>query len=162
MTALPRALILSLLPVPALADCPGETFVSCPVDRGRWLEVCIGAEEFTYAFGPRDAPELRLSVPMSAGTVTPWPGVGRAIWASVGFPNAGHVYEVWSSVERDPDNPNPSAGVNVLRGEDLLARIACQPGTAPGTAFVLEDAMAGAGWCWNPNAEPQRWQRGGC
>ena len=159
MTLLPRAVLLCLLPLPALADCPGQTFVSCPVGGGRWLEVCIGAEDFTYAFGPRGAPELRLSVPMAAGTVTPWPGVGRAIWSSVGFPNAGHVYEVWASVDRLTENPVPEAGVNVLRGDDLLAQIECQPGTAPG-AFVLEDAMAEAGWCWN--LDQRRWQRGGC
>ena len=160
MPLLPRALVLCLLPLPALADCPGQTFVSCPVDGGRWLEVCIGAEDFSYAFGPRSAPELRLSVPMAAGTVTPWSGVGRAIWSAVGFPNAGHVYEVWASVDRLTENPVPEAGVNVLRGDDLLAQIECQPGTAPGAVFVLEDAMAAAGWCWNLDA--RRWQRGGC
>jgi hypothetical protein len=160
LPCLPRALILCLLPLPALADCPGQTFVSCPVGGDRWLEVCIGAEDFTYAFGPRGAPELRLSVPMSAGTVTPWPGVGRAIWASVGFPNAGYTYEVWGSVDRVPDNPDPSARVNVLQGEDLLAQIPCLPGTVEAPAFVLEDAMAERGFCWNLTA--RRWQRGVC
>lgn len=153
-------LTLALGALPALAACPGQTFVSCPVGGGRWLEVCIGAEGFTYAFGPRAAPELRLSVPMAAGTVTPWPGVGRAIWASVAFANGGHVYEVWSAIDRLTEGGAPTAGVNVLRGEALLARIECHPGTAPAAAFVLEDAMAAAGWCWG--IEAQRWRRGGC
>lgn len=160
MTVLSRALALCLLPLPAMADCPGQTFLSCPVDGGRWLEVCIGADAFTYAFGPRSAPDLALSVPMAAGTVAPWPGVGSAIWSSVGFPNAGYVYEVWSSVDRNPDNANPQGGVNVMQGDTMLAQITCQPGTVTSPAFMLEDAMAAAGWCRNLDA--QRWQRGGC
>ena len=65
-------------------------------------------------------------------------------------------------VDRVPENPDPSAGVNVLRGAGLLARIACQPSTANTPAFVLDDAMAAAGECWNLKPQPQRWQRGGC
>lgn len=155
-----RALFLILLPLPAMAQCPQQTFVSCPVGGGDWLEVCIGGGGFTYAFGPRQAPELALAVPMAAGTVTPWPGVGSAIWSSVGFPNGGYTYEVWSSVDRNPDAPNPQGGVNVLRGDDLLAQFTCEPGTVSTPAFTLEDAMAGAGFCWD--LETRAWLQGQC
>ena len=143
-----------------MAACPEETYLSCPTDRGDYLEVCIGSDAFTYAYGPKGAPELSLSVPMSAGTVTPWPGVGRAIWSAVGFPNAGYTYEVWNSVDRDPDNINPMGGVNVLQGDAMIAQIVCLPGTVTAAAFTLEDAMAGAGYCWD--FDSRTWSRGAC
>lgn len=155
-----RALFLFLLPLPAMAACPEQAFVSCPVGGGNVLEVCIGADSFSYTFGTEGAPELALSVPMSAGTVTPWPGVGGAIWSSVAFENAGHTYEVWSSVSRDPENIDIQGGVNVMRGETLLAQRTCLPGTAESPAFMLEDAMAAAGYCWDFDA--RTWGPGPC
>lgn len=155
-----RAVALGLVPLPALAACPQETYLACPVGEGRYLEVCIGANAFTYAFGPLGKPELTLSVSMAAGTVTPWPGIGRAIWSSVGFPNEGYTYEAWSSVDRDPDNVNPQGGVNVLQGDAMLAQFTCLPGTVDSPAFVLEDAMAAAGYCWN--YDQRAWSRGNC
>lgn len=155
-----RALFLALLPLPAMAACPQDTFLSCPVDGGEWLQVCINADSFTYAFGPRDRPDLSLTVPMSAGTVAPWPGVGSAIWSSVGFTNGGYTYEVWASVDRNPDDANPQGGVNVLLGDSLLAQRSCAPGSVTTPAFMLEDAMAAAGWCWNLDA--RRWGRAPC
>lgn len=155
-----RVLFLVLLPLPAMADCPAQTFVSCPVGGNDRLEVCISGDTFTYAFGPAGRPELSLSVPMSAGTVAPWPGVGSAIWSSVSFHNGGYTYEVWASVDRNPDDANPQGGVNVLQGDAMLAQRTCQPGTVDTPAFMLEDQMADAGYCWNLDARV--WVQGKC
>lgn len=155
-----RLLVLALLPFPAMAECRQQTFLSCPVGGNDRLEVCIGDDSFSYAFGPANAPDLRLSVAMAEGTVTPWPGVGSAIWSSVSFANGGYVYEVWSSVDRNPDAPNPQGGVNVLQGDALLAQRTCLPGTVTTPAFFLEDAMAEAGFCWN--LDTRAWSRGTC
>jgi hypothetical protein len=160
------ALVLACLPAAAFADCAAETLVSCDVGWNRRLEVCItpgdanGNGSFSYSFGPPGAPELQLSVPMSALTVRPWSGVGRSIWASVGFPNAGYVYEVWHSYDRLAENPVMEAGVNVVQGDATLAAFTCQPGGTIAPAFALEDAMAAAGYCWNTDSFA--WQRGGC
>lgn len=160
----PAALAV-LLPAAAHATCPVETFVSCSVSGGKQIEVCIqpgnfaGDGGFTYTFGAAGAPELRLSVPMSAGTVTPWSGVGRSIWASVGFPNAGYEYEVWHSFDRLDEDGGLNAGVNVLQGEDVVAELTCIAGEiAP--VFTLEDTMAAAGYCWN--RDRFHWQRSDC
>ncbi len=161
---LPAALI-ALLPATAQAACPGETFLSCTVGNGKHVEVCIqpgdsaGKGSFTYTFGPKGAPELSLSVPMSAGTVTPWSGVGRSIWASVSFPNDGYDYEVWHGFDRLDEDAGLEAGVNVLQAEKLVASLTCTGGEiAP--VFTLEDTMESAGYCWN--REASRWQRGDC
>jgi hypothetical protein len=163
-----RALIplLFLLPATAQAACEGQTFISCPVGGGGLLEVCIAGGAFTYAFGPPGAPELQLSVPMAAGTVTPWSGVGRAIWSSVGFPNDGYVYEVWGSVDRLGGGQPPEGGVNVYQGDPwnggtLVGEHMCQ-GLTVDPVFVLEDAMAAAGYCWDRSGSPFRWLQGGC
>ncbi|MCX7643989.1 MAG: hypothetical protein N2Z62_01680 [Rhodobacteraceae bacterium] len=153
------ALAATLAAAPALACGKGEVVLSCAVDGGRRLEVCALADRFTYRFGPPGAPELALEVPMSAGTVTPWPGVGRAISSSVGFPVDGYLYEVWTSVERAPVAAEPWGGVVVSRGAAEVARRDCLPGTVEGPAFVLEDAMAAAGWCWDRSA--LLWRRDG-
>lgn len=155
-----RLLVLAVLPLPAMADCRQQTFLSCPVGGNDRLEVCIDTGSFSYAFGPTGAPELRLSVPMAIGPVTPWPGVGSAVWSAVSFTNGGYTYEVWSSVDRNPDAANPQGGVNVLRGEAMLAQFTCLPGTVSAPAFVLEDAMAAAGYCWN--FEVRAWNMGKC
>jgi hypothetical protein len=157
---LPVAVLVALIPLGARAACPAETYLSCPVEDGRVLEVCITGQDFTYSFGPPGAPELALSVSMAAGTVVPWPGVGSAIWSSILFPNNEHVYEVWNSVDRNPDAPNPSGGVNVLKGEDMVAQLTCKPGTVTTPAFALEDAMASQGFCWDFDA--RRWTDKSC
>jgi len=154
------AILTALLPVTADAACKGATFLFCPVGNGDQLEVCITDGAFTYAFGPQGAPELQLSVPMAAGTVTPWPGIGRAIWSSVTFTNGGYAYEAWSSVERSPDGGPAEGGVTVMRGQQTLATLTCLPGTVTSAAFVLEDAMASANYCWD--FDNLRWLPGTC
>ena len=78
-----------------------------PTTDGRQIEACIGTDSFLYRFGKPEAWELELSVPMEAGTVTPWSGIGGSIWSSVGFPNDGYLYEVWASVDRNDETANP-------------------------------------------------------
>lgn len=147
----------------AYAACTAETLISCPIGSGKHLEVCIepeGAEgeaQFTYTFGPKNRPELNLAVPMSAGTVTPWSGVGGAIWSTVSFPSKGFEYEVWHSFDRsDEEEADLQGGVTVRRGEALIAELSCNGGEiAP--MFTLEDSMEQAGFCWN--SDESKWHR---
>ncbi|MDF2232296.1 hypothetical protein P2H44_06980 [Albimonas sp. CAU 1670] len=166
MRPLRPELLAALLAVPAAAaaDCAGETFLSCAIDAERRLEVCIDAdaERFRYAFGPADAPELTLEEPFSAGTVTPWNGVGRAIWESVAFRNGAYVYEAWHALDRLTEDPALEGGVDVLKGETLVASLTCRPGPDATLApiFALEDAMHAAGYC--RDREANAWRREGC
>lgn len=162
------ALAFALFPGVALADCRGETFISCDIGNGQHLEVCIEPEElpgrgaFTYAFGRRDDPELTLREDFASGTVAPWSGVGRAIWGSISFHNDGYVYETWHSFDRLEEGSPLEGGVNILHDKTFLASLSCKPG--PGNViaplFTLEDTMAAAGYCHDP--EHREWRRGNC
>lgn len=154
-------LTLLALPAGAWAACLGQTFISCDTGDGNHLEVCIEPGAFTYAFGPRNAPDLTLREEMAAGTAQPWNGVGGSIWASVDFYNGKYSYEVWHSVERR-DGAHLEAGVNVLRNGELLTALSCRPGseTVIAPAFTIEDAMDAAGFC--RDTDTHTWRRGGC
>ena len=138
------------LPTTALADCPGGAEVfSCTIGK-KTLEICHRQNSLTYRFGPPGAPDLTLTEPLATVAFTPWPGVGSAIWESVAFPNQGYTYEVWTAVERDPeDTKGLQGGINVLKGEALQAQLTCDPGTASqslDTIFGLKEAI---GQCWD-------------
>lgn len=157
---------LTLFPATSLADCTGETFISCDTGMGRYLEVCIqpgdlpGKGAFTYRFGTGDNPELTLREDFTARTVTPWSGVSRTIWESVTFRNDGYSYEVWHSFDRLEEDASLEAGVTIMRDEGILAEIACEPGskTYISPIFTLADAMMAAGYC----LERHVWRLEGC
>lgn len=148
-----------LLPGPALADCVEQTFVACTI-KGKPLEVCIEGPVATYAFGPLGARELELHEPLSAMTHTPWSGVGRSIWEGLGFRNKGYTYEAYLSFDRLNPDGGMEGGVSVLKGDDLVAQLACDAGTVEGAFDTVGEAMAGQGYCWN--RERFAYQKGGC
>lgn len=163
---IPAILASLLVPETALAECAGETFISCNTGMGRYLEVCIqpgdrpGKGAFTYRFEAGGKPELTLREDFSARTVTPWHGVGRAIWGSVAFRNNGYSYEAWHSFDRLEESSVLEAGVTIMRDEEFLSTVTCEPG--PGTyiapLFTLEDAMTAAGYC----LERDKWRLEDC
>lgn len=155
------ALLAALMPAAAQAACADLTVLSCTAEGGgKQIEVCATATDLTYAFGPPGKPELTLSEPLAGGTYTPWAGFGRAIWESVGFRNAGYVYEAWFSFDRLDENAMIEGGVNVISGDDLVAQVTCDPGTVEAAFDPLFARMEAAGFC--RNREEHRWQRGGC
>lgn len=166
-----RILILTALaltpPLSARADCAQGTVISCDTGDGLWLEVCVepgdapGAGAFTFAFGPKGAPETTLREEMAAGTATPWPGIGMTIWEEVGFRDGDLVHRAYIAVDRQ-DDAEMRAGVVVSRGDEPLSRHACLPGpdTVIAPAFAIEDAMRAAGYC--RDFARQTWRRGGC
>lgn len=157
-----RAAVLSLAllaPSAALAACPGEMLLSCPVGK-KQLELCLTATTLTYSFGPKGAPEITLTDDLRDVAYFPWPGVGSAIWDSVVFTNRDTAYEVWTSFERDPENTLTEAGINVLNGEQLVAQLTCATGSVTNDLSRLWDAKEAVGQCYN--REMQLWQDGGC
>ena len=141
-------------------------FMSCPTRNGKHIEVTIrpagsdNAGSFAYSFGvPGQEPELSLSVPISEGTVVPWPGIGRSVWSSVKFPNDGYEYEIWHGFDRNDEDSELEGGVKITKAGDVIAIYQCNGGyIAP--LFTLEDAMASAGYCWD--FENSRWKQGPC
>lgn len=147
----PIALILALLPAPALA-CT-DAVLSCQIG-GKSLQICADAAALSYSFGPKDQPELTLTAAMADGPVEPWPGVGGSIWETARFVNGETTYEVWISEDRNSDDHPMDAGVNVMKGDETLAALSCDTGSLTGNGvFALSDAMAAAGFCWNLDAQ---------
>jgi hypothetical protein len=155
-----RALLLALfLPTAAIADCINETEVfSCQIGN-KTLEICHWKGALIYSFGPANAPDLTIAEPLETVAFTPWPGVGSAIWENVAFHNQGYTYEVWTAVERNPEDTRPlQGGVNVLKGEELQAQLTCDNGTASQSLDAIYELKTAIGQCWD--FDQDRWITG--
>jgi hypothetical protein len=142
------ALLFVLLAAPAHAACQGDEAFSCQIGA-KTLEVCYWKGMLTYAYGPEGKPELFLNEPLETVAYTPWPGIGPSMWETVAFQNDGYTYEVWTSVERDPEATSPrSGGVRVMQGDASVAELTCDRGTAT-PMDGLNDLKAGIGQCWD-------------
>ncbi len=119
----------------AYAGCLSDeqTFMACKIaDSGKSLRVCFDDDTVHYRFGAADqSPELALSVAMVEAVYQPWPGIGRAIWESVAFPNADYTYEVFAGfdrmVEGDEDESAGFGGVHVMRNDQIVGELRCAP-----------------------------------
>ncbi len=149
------ALLLVLLAAaPAQAACQGDEAFSCQIG-GKRVEVCYWKGMLTYRFGPEGKPELTLNERLETVAFTPWPGIGSSLWETVAFRNEGYTYEIWTSIERDPETTEPrSGGVRVLQGDATVADLACDRGTAT-PMDTLYDLKDGIGQCWD--METQTW-----
>lgn len=147
-------LLLALLAAPAHAACQGDEAFSCQIGA-KTLDVCYWKGMLTYRFGPDGKPEITLSERLETVAFTPWPGIGSSLWETVAFQNDGYTYEVWTSVERDPEASEPrSGGVRVMQGDTTVAELTCDRGTAT-SMDGLYDLKDGIGQCWD--METQSW-----
>lgn len=147
-------LLLALLAAPAHAACQGDEAFSCRIGA-KTLDVCYWKGMLTYRFGPDGKPEITLSERLETVAFTPWPGIGSSLWETVAFQNDGYTYEVWTSVERDPEASEPrSGGVRVMQGDTTVAELTCDRGTAT-SMDGLYDLKDGIGQCWD--METQSW-----
>lgn len=151
LTCLPLWLVMA---GPALAVCGADetTVLDCTTRGGRnTLNVCLSGETIRYAYGPRGAvPELQLTDSVTGVEHRPWAGIGRAIWESTTFRNAGYAYEVFLSVDRMSENPGAEGGVTVSRGDEVLATVTCDPGSVTIGLWVVSDAKKALGICRDP------------
>lgn len=108
----------------------GKTLFTCTASKsGKIIEVCDHGDTIRYSFGKAGAqPELLLSVPRADASTYQWGGIGRNMTYSVNIPNGETEYRVFSGTDKDPSEPK-SAGVNVYKGENLLATVECVPTT---------------------------------
>ena len=142
------ALLLAVLAAPAYAACQGDEAFSCQIGT-KSLQVCYWKGMLTYTYGPEGKPELALNEPLETVAFTPWPGIGSSLWETVAFRNDGYTYEVWTSVERDPEATEPRAGgVRVMQGDATAAELTCDRGTAT-PMDALYDLKDGIGQCWD-------------
>ena len=142
-------LFLALLPLPAVADCAGgDKVFTCQIGA-KALELCHIGDDLTYAFGPKGTPDLTITEPLLTVNFTPWPGVGSAIWETVVFVNDDYAYEVWTSVERDPESTEGRhGGIRVLKGDETIAELECDQGTPLQSLDGIWDLKESVGLCW--------------
>ncbi|MEX0368224.1 MAG: hypothetical protein AB3N22_19335 [Ruegeria sp.] len=143
---------MTLLSGAASAQCGDQRLVLDCAIGSKALTVCVSDATATYAFGPRDAPELALTQSLDAVTATPWPGIGRSIYEDVTFTNGSVSYTTWISVDRLAENQPTSGGVIVSQSGKTLAELTCAEGTAQIGVFAIADAMANAGYCVDRSA----------
>lgn len=148
-----------LTAAPAFATCQGEGLFECRIGK-KALEICRTGSAVSYRFGPAGKPELEIATALSDLQYQPWPGVGRAIWEAVTFHNDGTSYEVWSSFDRQDPDAKPEGGVNVLRGEKLIAALDCTKGSVLSGLDLLYGAKESVGQCWS--FEHHRWTTAPC
>lgn len=134
----------------AAQGCAGATpLVICDIAYStKRLETCVAGGDVLYRFGPAGAPELALRRAVTEVDMTPWSGVGRDIWEAFSIQNAEITYEIWLAHARDPNAADPvMAGVRVMRGEAILAELACRPETIAeaGYPLALFEAKQAAG-----------------
>ncbi len=139
--------LVALLPLPAFADCRGETLVNCPIGANQ-LQVCNEGDLLTYSFGPPGAPDLQLASRPEAA-YTPWNGIGRTMWETITFTNRDVTYEVVFSFDRMDENALPDWGVVVLEGADIIANLTCDSQVANIPFDGLYDQITATGLCWN-------------
>lgn len=142
--------LLLLLPLTAHAQSQYDIF-SCTFNNGaKTVQVRVEGDVLTYDFGDgRKSTDLSLSIPLAEGTYLPWPGVGSEIWESVSFYNDAYTYEVWYSVERDPNGPPTAGGIHVSTSGKPVAELVCDTGSVSRDFDSLSDAMYASGMCWS-------------
>ena len=143
------ALLLVCLAAPAHATCQGHQLFACQIGA-KVLEICHYRTDLTYSFGPDGTPDLTITQPLEEIFFQPWPGVSSSIWESVIFTNQDHAYEVWTAQERSPESEGLlEGGVRVLNGEELLAELTCDPGTASQPLDGIWGLKESVGQCWD-------------
>ena len=160
-------LALALVPVAAQAQTacpPGATpILSCSFQNGaKWLTSCLDGDRASYAFGKVGrAPDLTLSTAITDLDYRPWPGVGSSIWEEVRFYNRDITYVLWDNYDKAAavdeaqaaGAPDPlTAGIVVMRGEDQLARLECDPGSIDDRIDAIWPEKEIRGQCWDYDA----------
>ena len=153
-----RAAIWVLAAVlPAQAFACDAVLLSCTINGNRQVTVCLSGADVTYAYGkPGQPPELTLTAAPADGVYTPWNGIGRYVYDSITFPNAGYAYEVWQSVDKMTPDAGLEYGVNVMQGDALLKNLTCDAGAQAQPFDSLYAATEAQGLCWN--FETRGWQ----
>ncbi len=111
----------------------GATAFACMIEKNsKIVSVCVNQTGvMRYQYGRAfDAPEIELYAHrLDAFDGFFNHGVGGYIWHEATFQNAGYDYVVGFSVDRNDENHPISGYVQVLKGENAVANLACREDT---------------------------------
>lgn len=164
--------LLAALSAPALAEgvtqdptltggCfgAGEPLFHCTFKGGqKAVDICLQGDVVLYRFGPVNGPaELLLARHVIGVDMTPWSGVGRAIWEELTLHNNVYSYVLSYSVDRiASEEVLPTGGLIVAEGDSELADLSCDPGSVGAADFYpVYEAKEAAGQCYR--RETQSW-----
>ncbi|GAA3853890.1 hypothetical protein [Celeribacter arenosi] len=143
-----------ILASPAHAVCAlnQEVIFQC-LDGAKTIELCLtpSDQNVTYRFGAASAPEIELTRGFDEIEMVPWNGIGRSIWDQVTVSNGNFAYGLFWNYDKFDETA--SGGLQVTRGESVVARRAC---TAEGiyNFDILRIAMQEAGYCRSDTNAP--------
>ena len=122
----------TLLSLAAVTGSAHAAEFSCDIaNKGRSVTLTQSGQTVSYAYGKKGAaPELALTVPVSAVELYAWEGMGRHQTYSIGIPNGQYLYTVYSSM--DSLEQATSAGVIIEKNGKYLAELLCNPNTING------------------------------
>jgi hypothetical protein len=111
-----------------LADCSNGTklIFGCKAQNGKLIQVCDSAKTIYYSFGlPSKKPELAFKVNRDQVTTSQWTGIGSSMNYSVELPNGKAIYSVYWAANRNSEEPEIFAGVNVIINKKSIATVKC-------------------------------------
>lgn len=126
----------------------------CTLSNGaKTLEVCYGDGVAQYSFGRTgQKPELELSATITDLYYLPWNGVGRSIYEEIGFRNGDYDYTIHAALDRtileDDDEWPLTGGVTVIKADQTIAEIDCDPESVTHSLDSFYEAKHDAGQCW--------------
>ena len=131
----------------------GEPLFHCTFQGGKKaVDICLQGDVVLYRFGPvSGTAELLLARSVIGVDMTPWSGVGRAIWEEVTFHNNVYSYHISYSVDRiASEEVLPTGGLIVAEGDSELADLTCDPGSVGAADFYpVYEAKEVAGQCYS-------------
>ncbi len=123
-------------PVHAGSACgahEGKTVFHCRIDgSSREVSVCaLPGGDYLYVYGRPGRAELELKRSPRAVEYTPWTGIGRYLWARLGFRNGAYFYDVGFSVDRLTENARAEGQVEIYKGNrnSPISTKYCRPGS---------------------------------
>ena len=66
--------------------------------------------------------------------------------------NGAYSYEVYSSIERNPENPQVRGGVEVFQNGQPVASVQCDAGSVVTNIDALYEMREAAGLCYDPSS----------
>lgn len=116
------------------------------------MDICLHGDILTYRFGPGNGPaELLLARHVLGVDMTPWSGVGRAIWEEVTVHNSVYSYLISYSVDRMAGEDVPPEGrLIVAEGDSEVADLTCDAGSVTRSDFYpVFEAKEASGECYD-------------
>jgi len=138
-------------------QCPSANWTelfSCTVaGSNKKASVCAATDQVRYTFGNAgQIPKVRLQSKLTQ-TYVPWMGVGLYVNDDVSFSSGDMTYQVYSSLDRSPQNPSLTGGIDVIQSDKIIAALQCDKDSIYSSIPEASRLLEMTGLCWDKNGE---------